>query len=198
MKIRKRFILFIIFLIITPFAWAIWHAFLYDVVPRHRTWFWSYDSFRDKAFLTNLLAPELPESVSDTKYYWSIDRFVDISGYGATMSNKDYEEMKEDAIERYNEETVLYFSGQTLYINSKEDVSIAVTEDWIKECCIEDVENLLLKEENPEDYYILAYEFSRDSEHSNSFSCVLCKDSTDRIIEIYRRNKNVVPGVIDR
>lgn len=83
---RKR-----IFLI----CWAIgiFYIMFEEIVPVTGTHFWSYQIFFNRVDFT-IYAKELPESAHNIKYYFYEGFLVDKSGYRASDSNTDYEQMK--------------------------------------------------------------------------------------------------------
>lgn len=181
----------LIFCIIFSFAQAFWTVFLTDFVPRHRTWFWSYESFRKK--VQSGLPLQLPQSAENEKYYWSVNRFVHVFGYGVTLSDEDYEEMKAEAIERYrsNFGTSGPTSSKTFYLDTESTDKIWVQEEWLDFHGIEEAEYLLLENESIGDYYILVYNYI-NNDSDNHLSCILCNDSSQRIIEMDHRNMNAL------
>lgn len=102
MKRKKESMLWPVFLVclLLLCGWSVWNAFLKDIIPRHITHFWSYEAFRNKSEHT-LLALQLPKSAKKIKYYWSVDRFVYVAGYSIFLPKEEYEQMKEETIERY-------------------------------------------------------------------------------------------------
>lgn len=86
--ILSLFTVIFIFAVIALFAWAICETFLSSFVPRHRTHFKKFDYFRNKVENTGM-AMQLPESASDTKYYWGVLWFVTVAGYGTSLSDED-------------------------------------------------------------------------------------------------------------
>lgn len=177
--------------IILSFVWALWTAFLTDFVPRHRTWFWSYESFRKK--VQSGLPLHLPQSAEDEKYYWGVNRFVHVFGYGVTLSDKDYEEMKAEAIERFQAHfgTAEPTPRTTFYFDTESTDRIWVQEEWLDLHGIEEAEYLLLENESIGNYYILVYDYI-DNDSNNYLSCVFCNDSSKRIIEMGHSNRNAL------
>lgn len=64
-----------------------------EIVPVTETHFWSYQNSLTRADFT-IYAKELPESAHNIKYYFYEGFLVDKSGYRASDSNTDYEQMK--------------------------------------------------------------------------------------------------------
>lgn len=184
---RKKTWIIIFLCIFLLLFWAVWNAFLSSFVPRHRTSFGDYDSFRKKAEGSGL-ALQLPESAYDIKYYWGVDRFVKVAGYGTSLSDEDYENVKLETIKRYKEAYEGHV-GVTLYLYSESVEKDWVQEEWLEKYNIEEAEELLLKDDKIEDYYILSYEYT-DSDRITYFSCMLCNDSSKRIIEISCIDRN--------
>ncbi len=169
------------------FTWAVWQAFLSSFVPRQRTLFWDYDSFRNKAKNSGL-ALQLPESAHRTKYYWGVNWFVTVSGYGTALSDEDYEDIKSEAIKRY-QEAYDGHSGVNLYLYSESVEKAWVQEDWLEQYNIEETKKLLGKDDKISNYYVLSYEYT-DSDHITYFTCMLCNDSSKRIIEVSCIDRN--------
>lgn len=174
-------------LVFALFFWAVWNAFLSSFVPRHRTSFGNYDNFRGKAENSELPL-ELPETAFDTKYYWGIRWFVELAGYGISLSDEDYESMKLDTIKRYQEEYGEQV-GVTVYLYSESDEKEWICEGWLEKYNIEGMEELLLKDDEIGDYYVLAFRYT-DSDRITYFNSMLCNDSSKRIIEISCIDRN--------
>ncbi len=189
-KKRKISPITIIFfcLVFALFAWSIWEAFLSPFVPRHRTYFKDYDSFLKKAG-NDYLYLQLPESASDTKYYWGVDRFVTVAGYSTTLSDEDYEACKSDAIKQYQDE-YKEWSNTEWYLYSEDNDKEWVQEEWLDGYSIEETEELLYKNEDISDYYILAFRYSNKDGPIAYFYCMLCNDSSGRIIEVSCVDRN--------
>ncbi len=191
--ISKRFIITILICLAFIFGWAIWTVFLQDVVPRHRTFFVSYDSFCKKAEHASFVS-ELPESSKGIKYYWGIDSFVEIAGYGTSLSDEDYEKMRTQALERYRERSLAgNFPEKTLclYTNGKEREY--VNDEWLKKYDVSKANELLADDEEIKDYYILVYDYIDDG-RSVYFKCMLCNDASKRVIEIDYSDMHAHPG----
>lgn len=188
MKKRKISLVTILFflLVIALFFWAIWNAFLNSFIPRHRTSFGNYDSFRKKAENSGLTL-QLPASACDTKYYWGVDRFVTVAGYGTSLSDEDYENEKLEIIKQY-QEAYAGHAGTALYLNSEAVSKEWVQEEWLEKYNIEETEELLWKDDIS-DYYVLAYRYT-DSDRITYFNCMLCNDSSQRIMEISCIDRN--------
>lgn len=189
--IKKRkislFTIIFFFLVIVLFVWAIWNAFLSSFVPRHRTSFGNYDSFRKRAENSGL-ALHLPASACDTKYYWGVDWFVTVAGYGTSLSDEDYEDEKLETIKQY-QEAYEGHAGTTLYLSSESDTKEWIQEEWLEKYNIEETEELLCEDDDIGDYYVLAYRYT-DSDHITYFNCMLCNDSSRRIMEISCIDRN--------
>lgn len=181
------FTIIFLFLVFALFFWAIWNAFLSSFVPRHRTLFGNYDNFRNKAENSGL-SLELPKTASDTEYYWGIHWFIEEAGYGTALSDEDYESVKLETIKSY-QETYEGTAGVTLYVYSESDEKEWVQEEWLEKYNIEETEELLGKDEAIEDYYVLAFRYT-DSDRITYTNCMLCNDSSKRIIEISCIDRN--------
>lgn len=175
------------FLVLALFFWAVWEAFLSSFVPRHRTLFENYDAFRNKAENSGL-ALELPESACDVEYYWGIDWFVEVAGYGTSLSEEDYENVKLETLARYQEA----YEGHTrtnLYLYSESVEKAWTQEEWLEKYNIEETKELLLQDDEIDDYYVLTYSYT-DSDRITYFNCMLCNDSSKRVIEISCIDRN--------
>ena len=192
-RISKRFIITVLISLAFIFGWAIWTVFLQDVVPRHRTFFVSYDSFCKKAEHASFIS-DLPESSKDIKYYWGIDWFVEIAGYGTSLSDEDYEKLRAQALEDYRKRSLDgNFPEKTLYLYTNGEEREYVNDEWLKKYDVSKANELLADDEEIKDYYILAYDYT-DNGRSVYFQCMLCNDLSKRIIEIDYRDMNAHPG----
>ncbi|MBR1930879.1 MAG: hypothetical protein IJ833_05310 [Lachnospiraceae bacterium] len=184
MSVKRKFDLTVflpIILVVSVLGWAVWHAILADIVPRHRTVFWSYESFLRKAEWSGL-AKELPGTAHNLKYYWSVDRFVEVACYGVTLSEEEYQREKTESVGRY---AIWAEGAEESYFYDGQEKKVEV--DWLLQYNIEEMENLLW-EDAIEDYQILSfYYFGGDRTY---FCCEMCNDANNRMIEIFRRNKN--------
>lgn len=189
-KISLFTILFL-FLVLALFFWMIWSAFLSSFVPRHRTSFGNYDTFRKKAENSGL-ALQLPESACDTKYYWGVDWFVTVAGYDTSLSDEDYEDEKLETISQYQEAYERH-AGTALYLYSESDAKEWIQEEWLEKYNIEETEELLCEDDDIGDYYILAYRYT-DSGSITYFNCMLCNDSSGRIVEVSCTDRNAKAG----
>lgn len=188
-EIRKKTVIILSICIFALFFGAVWNAFLSSFVPRHRTLFWDYDSFRNKAEESGL-AWQLPESAYDIKYYWGVDMFINVAGYGISLSDEAYKEVKLETIKRYQERyDKVGYSGETLYLYSESVEKDWVEEEWLEAYYIEDAKSLVQNDEEMNDYYILAYDYT-DSGRITYFTCMLCNDSAKRMIEISCVDRN--------
>ncbi len=178
----------LIFLILFPVS-VVWALLWDNVIPRHQTRFASFESFREKS-PSAMLAWEIPDSAREIKYYWGQDYFVRVSGYGMSLPNEKYEQVKQESLERYAAEEVI--ESEILYIYDKNG-KIQVQKEWLKKYSIDYVGELFCEGENLEDYYILAYDYTYGGDISY-FTGVLCNDFNNRIIEVYCKE----PYVPDR
>lgn len=173
-----------------PFVWAIWMAFLQNIVPWKITLFFKYSTFREKV-KTSYFAEELPQSADYVKYYWGNRLFVRIGGYGAGLSSDEYRQAKEDALERYQNE---YNSREPLdteiyYFYDQEQDKQWITEEYIELHDIEELYSLILDDEEINDYYVIvSYDYVGGP--VNYYNCVLCNDKSCRMIEIIRTDRN--------
>lgn len=136
------------------------------------------------------MTEELPSSAYDIKYYWGNRNFVRIGGYGVCLSSDEYEQTKEEAIQRYQYQYNLsnVLPDEKLYVYDGEQDIKWVTEEYMVFCDIEELELLILAEEQITDYYVLAsYNFCGDP--INYWDCVLCNDKTGRMIEITKTDR---------
>ncbi len=60
---------------------------------------------------------QLPESACNIKYYWGVDRFGTVAGYGTSLSDEEYEDEKLETIKQY-QEAYKGHAGTTLYLYS--------------------------------------------------------------------------------
>ena len=184
---RKKTWIIILLCIFLLFFWAVWNAFLSSFIPRHRTSFENYESFRKKAEESGLTL-QLPESACDIKYYWGVDWFVTVAGYGASLSDEDYEDIKQQTIISY-QENFKRFSGVTLYYSETGEKN-ELQKAWLEDYNIEETERLFLENEEIEDYYILAYAYNDSRDSVTYFNSMLCNDSSKRIVEISCIDRN--------
>lgn len=99
-NISKKFCIVICLSITFIFGWAIWKAFLQDIVPRKRTLFLSYDSFVDKASnVKNTYPSALPSSADDIKYFWYVGGFDKKTGISFTVNREEYQELKKSIVQ---------------------------------------------------------------------------------------------------
>ncbi len=143
----------ILLLIALLFFWAIWNAFLVDFVPWKRTIFLNEDSFFEMVKGGGYFAKELPSSAYNTKYYIGNRYFIRKTGYGTSVIENEYEQIKEDALQRYEYQYSMNseISAQELYLyDEKEDVEW-ITEEYITNYDIKELEKLILKDEKISD-----------------------------------------------
>ncbi len=168
----------LIFLILFPVS-LVWIALWNNVIPRHQTRFANYEVFREKAENSSL-AWEIPDSAEKVMYYWGQDLFVRVAGYGISLSDEAYEQMKRESLERYAAEHVA--ESEILYVYDESNEKMELQMEWIKKYNIDYVRGLLYENENLEDFYILAYDYT-DNDTFSYFTCMLCNDADKRIIE---------------
>ena len=94
-RVAKRITRIMWIILAALFCWAIWKAFLQDIVPRERTLFLSYDSFVDKASnIKNTYPSELPSSAENIRYFHYRGGFDTKTGISFTVSRDEYQELK--------------------------------------------------------------------------------------------------------
>ena len=196
-KNSKRFIIYILISWACLFGWAIWTGLLQYVVPRHRTFFVTYESFCKKTEHSKRFSfvSELPESSKNIKYYWGIDFFIETAGYGTSLSDEDFEKARTQALEKYSGERSIgeKDSQEALYVYADGEEKEYVYDEWLKnewlkKYVMNKVNELLEGDEEINDYYILAYNYL-DSNYVR-FQCMLCNDSSKRVIELSYWNRN--------
>ena len=127
------------------------------------------------------------------KYYWGVDWFVKVAGYGTSLSDEDYEKMRTQALEKYRESLAEKFSGETIYVYADGEERKYVNDEWLEKYGVSKANRLLVDDEKINDYYILASDYLNSSQYVR-FKCVLCNDSSKRIIEIRYRNTHPYKG----
>ena len=154
--------------------YPLWGLFK-EVIPVTQTYFWNYKSFIKRTSY-NIFPRELPESAHDIQYYFYEGFFADKSGYHAAFSREEYELMKEERLEIYDQdygwEIYCYDGGTKLYFDREQ----------LKQKRINFIDNILSEESGDDEYYILAYQLFEDSE-IYSYEGVICKDETCEIVE---------------
>ena len=192
MKKNKFFLRWSIILlcIVSIFFWAIWMAFLQDVVPWKKNLFINYNSFYEKVD-NGYFLEELPQSACDIKYYWGNRNFVKVGGYGICLSDDEYKDVKEEAVQRYQYQYSMHsaVSEEKLYLYDEQQDAKWITEEYITIYDIEEMKTLILKDEEADDYYVIAsYDYGGGPIHY--YSCVLCNDKSNRMIEIAKTDRN--------
>ncbi len=99
-RVAKRITRIMWIILAALFCWAIWKAFLQDIVPRERTLFLSYDSFVDKAsIIKNTYPSELPSSAENIRYFHYRGGFDTKIGISFTVSRDEYQELKKRIVQ---------------------------------------------------------------------------------------------------
>ncbi|MBQ8281007.1 MAG: hypothetical protein IJZ25_01225 [Lachnospiraceae bacterium] len=181
-KIIKIVIIgFILLFWVIPIVIEIWRG-----MPHKRNWFGSYEAFRNKAEFT-CLADELPESAGNTRYYWYKGGFVDKAGYHTKLSQDDYESMKTDTLQRYND----YNNSYTVdfYRYDAHDIKVSVQASVLEENGIDFWKEILPESSDLSDYYFLTY-VERKGVYQIAYYCMICNDATNEIIEFSSREFN--------
>lgn len=113
-NISKKFRIVICLSITFIFCWTIWKAFLQDIVPRKRTLFLSYDSFVDKASnIKNTYPDELPSSAENIRYFHYRGGFDTKTGISFTVSQDEYQKLKQTYLSVYLSEEEEYSEGNS-------------------------------------------------------------------------------------
>ena len=165
-------------------------AFLQDVVSWRWTYFSNYESFYN--MVNSSYQPEkLSSSAYDTKFYWGNKAFVRIGGYGACLPSDEYEQAKEEAIQRYQYQFSLWdkLSSEERYLYDEEQDINWVTEEYLIFYDIEEMESLILSKEQVTDYYVIA-SHAYSGGPIDYYDWVLCNDMSGRIIEITKTDRN--------
>ena len=193
MKKTKLFLRWgVIFLLIALlFFWAIWNAFLVDFVPWKRTLFFNEESFFEMSKGGSFFSKELPSTAYDTEYYIGNRYFVRINGYGTSVSEMEYEQFKEEMLQRYRYQydELGEMPTQYIYLYDDNETIKWITTDYTTKYDINELEELILADEKMGDYYILtSYEYNGGP--INYYNWVLCNDVNCRIIEISKTDRN--------
>lgn len=150
--------------------------FLKQVIPIERTHFSSYRMFVKSSEFARY-PTELPKSACDIQYYYYEGGFSDVNGYHATLSDKDYEGMKQERLYYYKDCTSrgYNYDGNTKRYLDKEQ---------IKELKVDYLDKITKEGMIDSRFYFLAYDFPLISNDIYHYVAVLCNDETKEIIEI--------------
>lgn len=166
MKRRKLFLRWGIILLCINllFFWAVWMAFLQNIVTWTFTLFPNYDSFYEKVN-NGYFVEELPQSAYDIKYYWGNRNFVRVGGYGVCLSDDEYSRAKEEAVQRYQYQYSIRkaLSAEATYLCDEKQDIMWITEAYIKANDIKELKTLMLNDAEMNDYYLIAsYDYKGD------------------------------------
>lgn len=173
----RIFLFFLLFWIV----WVMWDAFLSEVIPHSRTWFWNYESFRKK-IASPQFSKSLPDSADDVEYYWYEGMFVDRAGYYMTLSDADYISTKEELLLSYKDSFDERFSVDFYFDDLGNNRYLEVCQ--LEENGIVFLDELLPESQNINDFYYLAYD-GRNEGSRVTYNAVICNDSSNSIIELY-------------
>ena len=144
--------------------------------PKTWTHFFSYSQFY-KAVKFTRYKENLPKSAYDMRYYYYEGWFSDISGYHAAFTAEDYEMMKENQLNMYDNHSprkYLYDGIEKKYLDREQ----------IKAMKIDYLDVLLPEDKGDDQFYFLAYDFPTLSSEVYEYDAVLCNDETNEIIEL--------------
>ncbi|MBQ8281006.1 MAG: hypothetical protein IJZ25_01220 [Lachnospiraceae bacterium] len=184
-RIKKIIIALFIFFLFG--FWCLWVGILHEIVPRSRTWFWSFESFEKKA--DDLEFPDkLPESADGLEFYWFEGNFDDKAGYYSKLSESDYQMIKQDSIERYKS----YYSESltTEFYLCENDNGLYVHESELENRGIDFLEEILPETSSINDYYFIAYVKNEGGSYDR-YNCILGNDATNEIIEFSCKWANI-------
>lgn len=166
------------------------------ILPWTRRWFISYSFFHQQA--DRVAAPypkELPSSAEDIIYFYHTGWLDTKTGISFTVSDEDYQELKENNLSYFAAEKE---DHQKRYLDYKEEHGAKYgddnVDDWVWYVFNEKVTSGFLEEEKLEylgeillnktgDYTILAYEKRTGGERETyTLQGVFCNDETNEIV----------------
>ncbi len=108
----KKFRAFVFISLFFIFGCAIWKVFLENIVPRERTSFSSYGSFINKTDrLLQHYPKSLPSSVENIRYFHYRGGFDTKTGISFTVSQDEYQKLKQTYLSVYLSEEEEYSEG---------------------------------------------------------------------------------------
>lgn len=174
-KIRKFLLKVLLVVCIGNGLFVLWNGLLEEVIPHSRTWFSSYNVFREETE-RSAFQKEQPASAYDIRYYVYEGCLEDKSGYGVVFASEDYIEAQRERIEQYS-----HAPGENTYYFEEGQEKRYVELKHMEEHRIDFLDKVL-ETENIGQFYFLCDSLYESSEIYN-YDGVICNDETFEMVE---------------
>ena len=184
-KINRSFLkqMLILAILAAPFLYVICTVFLEPVVPRTRTYFKDYETFRSKAYMGYF--PEvLPESASNVSYCYHVNFFKKGSGYSCILNAKDYDDSFDTRLNDFVNNFSHFSQIHSQYVYSGTNRKVVSFENdfngrlnFLKK---------ILTTDNSNDYYYLTY-IEVEAGDALELHGIIMNDNKNQLVEFQYR-----------
>ena len=186
-KINRSFLkqMLILAVLAAPFLYVICTVFLEPVVPRTRTYFKDYETFRSATEM-GYLPEALPESAQNVCYCYNVNFFKKGSGYSCTLNTEDYEAVFETYLDNFMDKFNTFPQNQiySKYVyNAVNKQTVSYENDFNGKLAFL---KKILTTDNSNDYYYLTY-IEIESGSAIEIYGIIMNDNKNQLVEFQYR-----------